>query len=287
MNTFKTSLRSLLSYILFPLIIGTNISLLISAIHFHWDLGNTFTFLLICNLIGMYLLEKVWIFKKEWDMSFLEFLRDFGYFGFNGILDAGVKLGLGYLVITFTSPVQYLPLWLSAITAILVAEFFGYWYHRLGHIQHFLWKIHSIHHVPDKVNLLNNNTANFLNIVLGGFIKLLPLIILGFCQEAVFIAVSLTTIHSFVVHVNADIKGGWLGSIFLSPEHHRLHHSTNLKEAQNYAVLLTLWDRVFGTYLYKEGLTPKKVGVTQSKEYPRPFEVVKGFLFPFTSKWLW
>ena len=287
MNTSKTSLRSLLSYTLFPLIMGTNITFLIVAVAQKWDLGSSFTYLLIANLIAMFLLEKAWIFKKEWDMSFFEFLRDFGYFGFNGILDAGVKLALGYLVISYTSPTQFLPLWVSVILAILVVEFFGYWYHRLGHIQHFLWKIHSIHHVPDKVNLLNNNTTNFLNIVFGSIIKILPLTLLGFCQESVFIAISLTTIHSFVVHVNADIKGGWLGIIFFTPEHHRLHHSTDMNEAQNFGVLITFWDRLFGTYLYQEGLIPKEVGVSHPEKYPKPFEVIKGFLFPFSRKQLW
>lgn len=287
MNTSKNTTKNVLSYLLFPLIMGVNISFLLIAIKNNWDLGSSFTNLLIGNLVAMFLLEKVWTFKQEWSTSLTEFIRDISYFGFNGLLDAGVKLGLGYLVITYTPPAQLLPLWLSTILALLVVEFFGYWYHRLGHIHHFLWKIHSIHHVPDKVNLWNNNTANFLNIVFGGIAKLLPLILLGFCQEAVFIAVSLTTIHSFVVHVNADIKGGWLGHVFFTPEHHRLHHSTDIEEAQNFSVLLTLWDRVFGTYIYKCGRVPNEIGVTHPESYPKPSQVIKGFLFPFTKKRLW
>lgn len=287
METNRNSIRKIFSHLLFPIIVGANISLLILAVNLNWDLGNAFTYLLLGNLVGMFLLEKIWFFKKEWEVSLSEFIRDFGYFGFNGLIDAGVKLGLGYIVITNASPTQSLPLWASTILAILIVEFFGYWYHRLGHDNHFLWKIHSIHHVPNKVNLLNNNTANFLNIVFATVVKLLPLILLGFCQEAVFIAISLTTIHSYVVHINADIKGGWLNHIFLSPEHHRMHHSTVIKEAKNFAVLLTFWDKVFGTYVYEEGKVPKEIGVENPQDYPKPFEVIKGFLFPFTSKRLW
>ncbi len=167
MTTSQNARRKFFSHALFPLILGTNITLLILAVMQGWDLGSSFTYMLFGNLGGMFLLEKIWLFKKEWDISFMEFLRDFGYFGFNGLVDAGVKLGLGYLVIIYSPPAQALPLWASAILAILMVEFFGYWYHRLGHEIHFLWKIHSIHHVPDKVNLLNNNTANFLNIAFG------------------------------------------------------------------------------------------------------------------------
>ena len=287
MNTNQNQVRKIFSYVLFPFIVGTNISLLIVSITQGWDLGSSFTYMLLGNIVGMFFLEKIWFFKKEWNTNLAELIRDFGYFGFNGLLDAAVKFGIGYLVITYASPTQLMPLWVSAILAILVVEFFGYWYHRIGHVNHFLWKIHSIHHVPDKVNLLNNNTANFLNIVFGTAIKLLPLTLLGFCKEAVFIATSLTTIHSYVVHVNADIKGGWLNAIFMSPEHHRMHHSTVIQEAKNFAVLLTFWDKIFGTYVYQKGMVPKEVGVQNPENYPKPFEVVKGFLFPFTSKRLW
>ena len=287
METNQSQLKILLSYAIFPMILLGNIGVLVTAIKQQWDLGNAFTYTLLANLLGMYLLEKFMTFKEEWRMSLGDFVRDLSYFGFNGLIDTGVKLGLGVIAISHASTTSAIPLWGSSLLAILIVEFFGYWYHRLGHQIHFLWKIHSIHHVPDKVNLLNNNTANFLNIAFGTSIKLLPLILLGFSQEAVFIATGLTTIHSYVVHINADIRGGWLNYIVFSPEHHRLHHSTVIEEAKNFAVLLTFWDAIFGTLLYKEGMVPKEVGVTNPELYPKPHELIKGFLFPFTTKRLW
>ena len=279
--------RTVLTHTIFPFILFGNISALVLIVQKHGELASLFNYLLISNLIVLYVLEKLLTFKASWSMTAREFLRDVGYFGFNGLIDACVKIGLGFIVISYASPTQILPLWLSSILAILIVEFFGYWYHRLGHVNHFLWKIHSIHHVPNKVNLLNNNTANFLNIAFGTGIKLLPLVLFGFNIEAVFIAVSLTTIHSYVVHMNADIKGGWLNTLFLSPEHHRFHHSTNIEEAGNFAVLLTVWDRIFGTYVFEEGKTPVKIGVQNEEMYPKPFQLIQGFLFPFTDKKLW
>ena len=287
MKTQTNLFRTIMRHTIFPLVLFGNISALVLIVMKQMELASSFNYLLITNLIVLFVLEKILTFKNSWNMSVKEFLRDFGYFGFNGLIDTGVKMGLGFIVISYASPTGTLPLWLSSILAILIVEFFGYWYHRLGHENHFLWKIHSIHHVPDKVNLLNNNTANFLNIAFGTGIKLLPLILLGFSAEAVFIAVSLTTIHSYVVHMNTDIRGGWLNAIFLSPEHHRFHHSTVIEEAGNFAVLLTIWDRAFGTYVFEEDKTPEKIGVQNEEHYPRPFQLIKGFLFPFTAKKLW
>ena len=258
MKDMQNLLKVIFQYLVFPIILASNLSFLIWTVQSGKDLASFFNYILIANLAGMFLLERIWFFKKEWNTSWIEFFRDFGYFGFNGIIDTAVKLGLGYVVISYASPTQILPIWISVILAILIVEFFGYWFHRLGHELHFLWKIHSIHHVPDKVNLLNNNTANFLNIAIGTAIKLLPLILFGFSQEVVFIAVSLTTIHSYVVHVNADIRAGWLGHIFLAPEHHRFHHSTVIDEAKNFAVLLTFWDKVFGTFVFRKNKAPQE-----------------------------
>ena len=287
METPRINFHNVLTKILFPFILVSNILLLIFAVSSRLDLAMSFNILLIGNLVVLFVLEKVLMFRSNWNINLKEFFRDFGYFGFNGLMDTGVKLILGFIVINYSSPTRSIPFWISVMIAILIVEFFGYWYHRLGHENHFLWKIHSIHHVPDKVNLLNNNTANFLNIVFGTTVKLLPLILLDFDQQSVFIAVSLTTIHSYVVHMNADVRGGWLNQIFLSPEHHRFHHSTVIHEAKNFGVLLTLWDKVFGTYFLNEGMTPEIVGVANPDDYPKPFQVVRGFLFPFTKKRLW
>ena len=34
----------------------------------------------------------------------------------------------------------------------------------------------------------------------------------------------------------------------MGPAHHRLHHSTVIEEAGNFASAITLWDIAFGTY---------------------------------------
>src|SRR5262249_28511029 len=43
-----------------------------------------------------------------------------------------------------------LPLWASAVLAVLVADLTSYWWHRLQHTtgESWLWRLHSVHHSP-------------------------------------------------------------------------------------------------------------------------------------------
>ena len=45
------------------------------------------------------------------------------------------------------------PLWLQAVEALLVAEFCGYWSHRMMHEIPVLWRLHKVHHSSERTGL--------------------------------------------------------------------------------------------------------------------------------------
>ena len=53
-------------------------------------------------------------------------------------------------------------------------------------------------------------------------------------------------------HCAADIKGGVLNYVFMTPEVHRWHHAVDVpvghKYSCNYGVEFSFWDVLFGTY---------------------------------------
>ncbi len=77
------------------------------------------------------------------------------------------------------------------------------------------------------------------------------------------------------------LRAGWFNYLFVGPELHRYHHSADLREAQNYAVVLSLIDVLFGTFVYKPGRLPERIGVADPADYPRSVEVWKIMLLPF------
>jgi sterol desaturase/sphingolipid hydroxylase (fatty acid hydroxylase superfamily) len=87
--------------------------------------------------------------------------------------------------------------------------------------------------------------------------------------------------QGLVSHFNVDIRAGWLNYIFIGTETHRYHHSAAKEEAENYGVVLALWDIVFGTFYYRPGVTPEKLGVEHPEDYPSSENLVSVFRLPF------
>jgi sterol desaturase/sphingolipid hydroxylase (fatty acid hydroxylase superfamily) len=57
----------------------------------------------------------------------------------------------------------------------------------------------------------------------------------------------------------------WLRRIIVTPDMHRVHHSTDIAETDsNYGFNLSLWDRLFGTYVGqpKRGHQAMEIGLS-------------------------
>ena len=93
-------------------------------------------------------------YARAWHPSAREAARDFVYFGLNGAMDGLVKLGVAFAVAAVGAWDNALPFAVAVPLAVLVADFGGYWLHRWGH-HGWLWKVHGVHHTPDKVNTWN------------------------------------------------------------------------------------------------------------------------------------
>ena len=134
------------------------------------------------------------------------------------------------------------------------------------------------------MNTWNNNTIHFLNSLYSGLGKTLPLALLGFDPSVIVIAAYITTIQSYAVHANIDVELGALGYLIMGPAHHRLHHSTTIEQAGNFASAITLWDIAFGSFVYGPGLAPAEVGVVKPETFPSPTNVLRNQLHPFVDQ---
>ena len=162
-----------------------------------------------------------------------------------------------------------LPLWLEVILAVYIAEFFAYWFHRLSHREGWLWSIHSIHHLPEKVNLTNNFLMHPLNIFFLKLMRSTPLLLLGFSQEAVFLHGLLVIGVAFSVRANTGGRLGFWNYLIGTAELHRMHHSKDPHEAGNHGTVVPLWDQIFGTFRYQPDGGPMAIGVTDRERYPK------------------
>jgi sterol desaturase/sphingolipid hydroxylase (fatty acid hydroxylase superfamily) len=113
------------------------------------------------------------------------------------------------------------------------------------------------------------------------FLNHLPSIFLGFSETSIFAATIFTISQGYFVHANVDIRIGWFNYILASPEQHRLHHSTDLKEAGHYGADLALWDLIFRSFTWYPHRQPAEVGIQDPSSFPEVGAILANLLHPW------
>ncbi|TXT28308.1 MAG: fatty acid hydroxylase, partial [Chitinophagaceae bacterium] len=104
------------------------------------------------------------------------------------------------------------------------------------------------HHQSEDYNFtVSARITIFQAIARGLFWSVLPLI--GFDPKMITILLLIHGAYPFFTHTQLIGKLGWLEFVFVTPSHHRVHHSSNLAYLdKNYGDVLIIWDKLFGTY---------------------------------------
>lgn len=134
------------------------------------------------------------------------------------------------------------------ILLFLFTDFMWYWYHRFGHEVNLFWSVHVVHHQSDDYNFTTSARITVLQAAARCiFWAFLPL--LGFPPEMITVLLLIHGTYPFFTHTQLVGKLGWLEYIFVTPSHHRVHHSSNLQYLdKNYGDVLIIWDKLFGTF---------------------------------------
>lgn len=160
------------------------------------------------------------------------------------------------------------PLWVQIPVIVIFVSLFRYWMHRIQHEIPFLWELHSYHHSMTDLNVSNTLVSHPIDYSLRNYLVYVILGVIGFDPVAMVLAVPLVQISGIISHCGADIKGGFLNYIFVTPEVHRWHHAAETPQghryAVNYGVEFSFWDILFGTFHLPvengETLQPRRLG---------------------------
>ena len=223
-------------------------------------------------------------------MTWKSFFRDLKYFASGGLTLFLSSTAISYLAIYLSEKnvgiLKQFPFFVGFVIVLLAYEFVLYWYHRLSHemngkVGGFLWRVHSVHHLPDKVYLLMHAVFHPLNAVAVTIILQSVLIVAGVDAKSMFLLNTFVGLQGLVSHYNVDLRAGFLNYIFIGTELHRFHHSANINESKNYGQIISIWDIVFGTFYYKPGEYPERLGVANTVEYPQSNRFWQVLIFPF------
>lgn len=144
------------------------------------------------------------------------------------------------------------PVWAELGLALLVLDMAIYFQHRLFHIVPALWRLHRVHHADTDFDVTTALRFHPLEIALSMLIKLAVIAALGASPLAVLTFEIVLNAAAMFNHGNVTLPG-WLERplrmLVVTPDMHRIHHSTLLHEANsNYGFNLSCWDRLFASY---------------------------------------
>ena len=169
--------------------------------------------------------------------------------------------------------------WWTWVALFFVDDLAYYAYHRGHHRIRLFWATHIVHHSSEHYNLstaLRQDWSPF-----SATLFWLPSALL-FPPWMVFLAIAWNLLFQFTLHTEAiDRYPRPIEWIFNTPSHHRVHHGSQAQNLdRNYAGILIIWDRLFGTF-EPEG-ERVRYGLTTNIETFNPVRVAFG---EFAALW--
>lgn len=136
---------------------------------------------------------------------------------------------------------------------LVVLDFAQYWVHRAQHRADWWWALHAVHHSQRQMTFWTDNRNHLLDSVITDSVFAAIALAIGVPPAQFALLVVLSRMVESLAHANVRLSFGAIGDrLLVSPRFHRLHHAMVASphgdyRGANYAVLLPLWDVLFGT----------------------------------------
>ena len=181
-----------------------------------------------------------------------------------------------------------MPVWLSVFVTLLLLDLAIYGQHIASHRWKWLWRFHKVHHSDLDIDVTTGVRFHPIEIIISMGYKVIIIYIIG-CHPAAVIAFEvILSATALFNHSNIFIPlklDRWLRLGLVTPDMHRVHHSSIQSETDsNFGFSISIWDRLFGTYIDQPQLGHDKmvIGLTQYR-YSPDVGIKQLLLMPFKS----
>jgi len=138
------------------------------------------------------------------------------------------------------------------VVSVVVLDLLDYGWHRANHRVRFLWRFHKGHHADTAMDVSTSLRFHPGELLLSFIMKAGWLILWGPSVVAWFVFEVLVSLCAQFHHSNLDFPDRVervLQWIIVTPRFHAAHHAVDQHFGNaNFSTILSLWDRVFGTY---------------------------------------
>ena len=145
------------------------------------------------------------------------------------------------------------PEWFKILVALLVLDLAIWAQHLASHKIPLFWRLHQVHHADRDIDVTTAVRFHPVEIALSMLWKIVVVAVLGASPLAVFLFEVILNACAMFNHANIALPRTLdrvLRLLVVTPDMHRVHHSVLRSEHnRNYGFNLSLWDRLFRTYL--------------------------------------
>ncbi len=154
----------------------------------------------------------------------------------------------GYLALYHLTPLRMGTGVLAWVLLFFAEDLCYYAFHRVHHESRFFWASHVVHHSSQHYNLSTALRQTWTPPT--AFLFWAPLALLGFHPVMIVVQQSISLLYQYWIHTEAIGRlPRPLEWVLNTPSHHRVHHASNPRYLdKNYAGILIIWDRLFGTF---------------------------------------
>lgn len=139
-----------------------------------------------------------------------------------------------------------------AAAAFVLFDMWTYAWHRLNHRIGFLWRFHRMHHSDPNMDVSTAARFHPGEIIISSVLQLGLIVAVGIPAEVLGVYSIVLLASTQFHHSDMALPGGMdraVRWVIVSPYMHKVHHSQLREETDsNYSSILSVWDRLFGSY---------------------------------------
>jgi sterol desaturase/sphingolipid hydroxylase (fatty acid hydroxylase superfamily) len=177
------------------------------------------------------------------------------------------------------------PVWIEGLLAILILDFAIWLQHLITHKVPLFWRFHRVHHADRDMDVTTAIRFHPVEIAGSMLLKIGLVYLLGPTALAVLVFEILLNGTALFNHANLRLPprlDAALRLVLVTPDMHRVHHSALRQEHdRNFGFALSVWDRLFGTYLARAGAGHPGMTLGLSWQDDRPSRLGWSLLLPF------
>lgn len=208
--------------------------------------------LILSALVAFLILERLFPVAK-WVGGLWRVLRNFGLAGINAVLSPLIVLPITQFASGHAwewRPDVWTGGWFILLDLMLL-DCWIYWWHRVNHILPILWRFHEVHHLDDTLDVSSAVRFHFGEVFLSSLVRAGVIVLLNIPFTSVVLFEVVVAVSAIFQHSNVRLPH-WLERplswIFVTPSIHWVHHHAIRRDTDsNYAAILSVWDRLFGS----------------------------------------